>query len=67
LRLKNFDAKTLEIKVFDAVGKLIYSKKMGQLSGDLTEQINLKNQAAGVYFLQVQTERRNYPLRLTKL
>jgi hypothetical protein len=67
LWLKNFDAKTLEIKVFDAVGKLVYSKLVGQVSGDLTEQINLKNQAAGVYFLQVQTERRNYPLRLTKL
>jgi hypothetical protein len=31
------------------------------------EQINLKNQSAGVYFLQVQTERRSYPLRLTRL
>jgi hypothetical protein len=67
LRLKNFDAKTLEIKVFDAIGKLVFSKSVGTVSGDLTEQINLKNQAAGVYFLQVQTERKSYPLRLTKL
>jgi Secretion system C-terminal sorting domain len=67
LRLKNFDAKTLEIKVFDAVGQLVFSKSIGRVSGDLTEQINLKNQTSGVYFLQVQTERRNYPLRLTKL
>lgn len=67
VRLKNFDAKTLTIKVFDAVGQLIFSKENGSLSGDLLEQINLKNQASGVYFLNVQTEKRAYTLRLTKL
>jgi subtilisin family serine protease len=67
LQLKNFDAKSLEIKVFDAIGKLVYSKSVGAVSGDLIEQINLKNQSAGIYFLQVQTERRSYPLRLTRL
>lgn len=67
LRLKNFAAKTLDIKVFDAIGQQVFSKSMGSFSGDLTEQINLKNQPSGVYFLQVQTEKRNYSLRLTKL
>jgi hypothetical protein len=67
IQMKNFDAKTLEIKVFDAVGQLIYSKILSNTSGDISEQINLKSQAAGVYFLQIQTERRSYPLRLTKL
>lgn len=67
VRLKNFDAKSLTLKVFDVVGKEVFSKSMGAFSGDLSEQINLKNQASGVYFLQVQTEKRNYSLRLTKL
>ena len=67
VRLKNFEAKSLTIKVFDVVGKEVFSKSMGAFSGDLSEQINLKNQASGVYFLQVQTEKRNYSLRLTKL
>ena len=67
LRLKNFESKTLIIKVFDAVGQLILSKDLGNLSGDLLEQISLKNQASGVYFLNVQTEKRSYALRLTKL
>jgi hypothetical protein len=67
VRLKNFAAKSLTIKVFDVVGQEVFSKSMGAFSGDLSEQINLKNQASGVYFLQVQTEKRNYSLRLTKL
>ena len=67
LRLKNFESKTLIIKVFDAIGQLILSKDLGSLSGDLSEQISLKNQASGVYFLNVQTEKRSYALRLTKL
>ena len=67
VRLKNFEAKSLTVKVFDVVGKEVFSKSMGAFSGDLLEQINLKNQASGVYFLQVQTEMRNYSLRLTKL
>jgi subtilisin family serine protease len=67
IRMKNFDAPIISITVFDAVGQTVFSKSMGKISGDVLEQINLKNQSAGVYFLQVQTENKNYSLKLTKL
>ncbi len=67
VHFKNFDAKTLTIKVFDALGQLVFSKSITSVTADVLEQINLKNEASGVYFLQVQTERKQYSLRLTKL
>ncbi len=67
LALKNFDTQLLNVKVLDATGKLLFSKQMGQVVGDLYEPLNLHNQPAGVYLMQVQTERRMYRLKLTKM
>jgi Secretion system C-terminal sorting domain len=67
IQLKNFNVKVRTINVFNAVGQVVFSKSMDNLSSDFIEQINLKNQAAGVYLLHVQTERRTYTLRLMKL
>jgi hypothetical protein len=67
IRMKNFDAPIVSITVLDAIGQVVFSKSLGTNSSDLLEQINLRNQASGVYFLQVQTERKNYSLKLTKL
>ena len=67
VRLKNINDKALTINIFDILGKLILSKSIDNPSNDLAEDIDLKNQAAGVYFLEVQTASRRYPLRLTKL
>jgi subtilisin family serine protease len=67
IQLKNFNVKVRTIKVFNAVGQVVFSKSMDNFSSDFIEQINLKNQAAGMYLLHVQTERRIYTLRLMKL
>jgi subtilisin family serine protease len=67
IRMKNFGAPILSITVLDAIGKVIFSKIVGIQSVDVLEQINLRHQAAGVYFLQVQTGKKNYSLKLTKL
>ena len=67
IQMKNFDVPIVSITVLDAVGQVVFSKLMGTKSVDLLEQINLKNQAAGVYFLKVQTEKKNYSLKLTRL
>ncbi len=67
VHLDNVYSKRIDIKVFNTIGQALFSTSIDNLSGDLVEQINLKQQAAGVYFLHVQTERRHYVLRLMKL
>jgi Subtilase family/Secretion system C-terminal sorting domain len=65
--LRNFDTKSLEIKVLDAAGRLLLSKQKGELVGDLNEAIDLKGQPSGVYLLHIQTDARAYSLKLTKI
>ena len=65
INLKNFDTKMLTIKVLDIAGKNIFNKSFGQLSGDSTQELNLQGQPAGVYLLQVQTDKKVYSLKLT--
>ena len=67
LFLKNFDTQSLTVKGFDATGKLFLKRQMGQIIGDKTEQLNLNEQPPGIYLLQVQTEKKTYQLKLTKL
>ena len=67
LALKNFETDALTIKVFDATGKQLLTKKIGQVSGDWQESLNLQNQPPGVYLMQVQTQKKMYALKLTKL
>ena len=67
LSMRNFDTKSLIINIFDGQGKLVFEKKGGQLVGNAVEKLNLKHQPTGIYWLQVQTERRTYGLKLTKL
>lgn len=67
LALRNFDAKSLTVKVFDATGKQVLVKQIGQVVGNLEEKLNLNQQPAGVYLMQVQTEKKMYALKLTKM
>jgi hypothetical protein len=67
LALKNFDAKALTVKVFDAAGKQVLEKKLESVLGDWQEPLNLQNQPTGVYLMQVQTDKKMYSLKLTKL
>ncbi len=67
LALKNFDAQSLTIKIFDTAGKQLLSKQIGQVTGDWQESLNLHNQPSGMYLMQVQTEKKMYQLKLTKM
>ena len=67
LALKNFNTNTLTIKVFDANGKQVLTKKIGQVAGNWQESLNLQKQPPAVYLMQVQTEQKTYALKLKKL
>jgi hypothetical protein len=67
LALKNFDAQSLTVKVFDATGKVILTKQIGQVMGDRQEVLDLQGQPSGVYLLQTQTEKKTYQLKVTKM
>jgi hypothetical protein len=62
LIVKNFDAQALTVKVFDARGKQVLQKNIGQVVGDWQEPLNLQHQPAGVYLMQVQTDKKVYSL-----
>lgn len=67
LALKNFDTQALTIKVLDATGRVVLTKQLGQVLGDKQELLNLHEQASGVYWLQIQTEKKTYQLKVTKM
>ncbi len=67
LILNNFDTNVLTVKIFDTIGQLILEKKLGQITGDWQDTLDLQMQPAGVYWVQVQTEKKTYQLKLTKL
>jgi Subtilase family/Secretion system C-terminal sorting domain len=66
LALKNFDYQSLSVKVFDAMGKEVLTKKLGQVVGDFQQVFDLKNEPSGVYLIQIQTEKKVYSLKVTK-
>lgn len=67
LVLKNFDTPSLTVKVFDTAGRTILTKQLGQVFGDRQELLNLHEQASGIYWLQIQTEKKTYQLKVTKM
>ena len=68
LNLKNFDTKSLNISIFDAVGRQVYEKKyQNGLYGNLIENIDLQQHSAGVYIINIATDNKNYQLKLTVL
>ncbi|MEM1324083.1 MAG: PDZ domain-containing protein, partial [Bacteroidota bacterium] len=44
------------IRVFDARGRLVYTRDLGAFSGDFNDQIDLTANPAGTYFLMVQQD-----------
>ena len=50
LALKNFDATSLTVKVFDATGKVFLTKQIGQVVGDRQEVLDLQGQPVGCLF-----------------
>jgi PKD repeat protein len=48
--------KNVELRVSTLLGQEIYANKPGNVSGDYREEIDLSNQATGVYVLQIITD-----------
>jgi len=45
----------LEVRVINVVGKVVYTENLEQFIGEYTKQIDLTNNAKGIYFLEVTT------------
>jgi hypothetical protein len=50
----------LELKVFNLSGALIYTEKISNLRGKLRQEVDLSDFGAGLYQLQLKTNRRIY-------
>lgn len=58
----NIDAanfENAELKVVDMVGKVVYSLDNMTISGEKSIDINLSNNPAGIYFVQIKNEQQN--------
>jgi PKD repeat protein len=55
----------VEIRVVSLVGQMMYESKPGNVSGTYREEIDLSNEAAGVYVLQLVTEDGTVSRRVT--
>lgn len=64
--LRNLTSGRLQMTVTDLSGRLLESRECVN-NGRVLEQINLLNEPAGVYFLQVRAADKVYSLRLTKI
>jgi hypothetical protein len=45
----------LRVRILNVVGELIISEDLDQFVGEYTKQINLKENAKGIYFLEINT------------
>jgi hypothetical protein len=52
------------LRVFDATGQLVFSRFYRNFNGELKENLDLGNQAKGIYFLQVSSDRQSDTQRL---
>lgn len=46
-----------ELKLFDIVGKLIYEESLSDLHGKYIKSINMSGQAAGMYFIELRSDK----------
>ena len=49
------DAQDLEVRVLNIVGEVVYTENLQQFVGEYTKQIDLSNNAKGIYFLEIET------------
>ena len=49
------DAQDLEVRVINVVGEVVYTENLQQFVGEFTKQINLDENAKGIYFLEIET------------
>ncbi len=58
---------TVNIKLFNAMGQLIYSNKISEYKGDIPIEIELDNLLAGVYFCQISFWGRKETVKIVKV
>ena len=49
------DAQDLEVRIINIVGEVVYTENLEQFTGEYTKQINLSDNAKGIYFLEIET------------
>ena len=45
----------LDVRVINVIGEVIFSEDLDKFIGEYTKQINLKENAKGIYFLEIET------------
>ena len=49
------DVQDLKVRILNIVGEVITSEDLQQFIGEYTKQIDLSNNAKGIYFLEIET------------
>jgi hypothetical protein len=49
-------AQDLRVRVLNVVGEEVVSEELQQYIGEYTKQINLQDNAKGIYFLEIETD-----------
>ena len=49
------EIQNLRVRILNVVGEVIISEDLDQFVGEYTKQINLKENAKGIYFLEIET------------
>jgi len=45
----------LKVRILNVIGEIIVSDELEQFVGEYTKQVNLKDNAKGIYFLEIET------------
>ncbi|HIG33241.1 MAG TPA: T9SS type A sorting domain-containing protein [Flavobacteriales bacterium] len=52
------EVQDLKVRVINVVGEVVYTENLEQFVGEYTKQIDLTNNAKGIYFLEIVTNDR---------
>jgi hypothetical protein len=52
------DVQNLKVRILNVIGEEIINEDMQQFVGEYTKQIDLSNNAKGIYFLEIETYNR---------
>jgi len=50
------DVQDLKVRILNVVGEELVNEELQQFIGEYTKQIDLSNNAQGIYFLEIQTD-----------
>lgn len=67
LQLETITRSNLDISLVNLTGQQVYKEQIPNFSGKLTKQIEPKNLAAGVYYLQVTHDKKSYIRKIVVL